>query len=204
MDIICSNCHKKFIAPDEYKGKKTKCPHCGSIILIGASERMPDFLDSSKQVQKQIPPAQQIEACKNCGETIGKLEKAFMFQGDVVCGKCYKKLHVSIEKYPSPEYLEAKAKIVNWLSRRKDRSGVRSFMFQVILATWTLFMIIVAVFYFIVIAPPEPARYMLRTNFEEALGKWFLTGICCPFCAYVVIAFPLICFAFATYGKSKE
>jgi hypothetical protein len=140
-----------------------------------------------------------VETCKNCGAVIGQLEKAFVFQGQVVCEKCYKKLHPSLEKFPiNAETQEAKTNRSNWLSRYKDKSGIRSFTFQVILATWTLLMLMVGIWiFFASLPPPGPST-------EEEIGGWVLVGICFPLGVYLIIALPLLCFAIFTYGKSKE
>jgi hypothetical protein len=36
------------------------------------------------------------EICENCGTEIGKLERAFVFEGNIICEKCQKKLRTDL------------------------------------------------------------------------------------------------------------
>jgi len=44
------------------------------------------------ELDERIATAPNLETCENCGRTIGKLEKSYVFEGQTVCGQCNQKL----------------------------------------------------------------------------------------------------------------
>lgn len=58
------------------------------------------------------------ETCQNCGCTIGKLEPACVFRGNVVCQNCYQKLTNTEDKQPQTE--------------TKEKAGAKSNKFLVV------------------------------------------------------------------------
>ena len=69
------------------KGAETlrSCPECGGlgyIFKLRESEGGPPNADDKGGLRK----------CENCGATIGKLEKSYVFEDHVVCGECNQRL----------------------------------------------------------------------------------------------------------------
>jgi len=47
---------------------------------------------AERELSKENRTASKLETCENCGRTIGKLEQAHIFKGNVVCEKCSQRL----------------------------------------------------------------------------------------------------------------
>jgi len=59
----CPGCHKDFQAKDEFAGRKTKCPQCGTALLVPNSALPP--------ASQPSPRAEATSAsCSKCGETL--------------------------------------------------------------------------------------------------------------------------------------
>jgi RecJ-like exonuclease len=78
---LCSKC----------KGKGTgtwrSCPECGGLGYIFK-------LKESEESQPNADNKGGLQKCANCGETIGKLEKSYVFEDHVVCYKCHQILKI--------------------------------------------------------------------------------------------------------------
>ena len=44
------------------------------------------------ELDSKISSTPKLETCENCGRTIGKLEKSYVFEGQTVCGQCHQRL----------------------------------------------------------------------------------------------------------------
>jgi DNA-directed RNA polymerase subunit RPC12/RpoP len=88
---------------------------------------------------------------------------------------------------------------LNWLARYKNRCGLRSFIFQAILAGWTAFMALVTLGLMMLSASSVSQR--IPTNADA--GAFALVGICCPVGIYLLIAIPLGIAAIATLEKHR-
>jgi len=61
------------------------CPKCGGLGYIFK-------LMESEESQANADDKGGLQKCENCGATIGKLEKSYLFEDHVVCGECHQKL----------------------------------------------------------------------------------------------------------------
>lgn len=61
------------------------CPECGGLGYIFK-------LRESEESQPNTDDKGGLQKCANCGATIGKLEKSYLFEDHVVCGECHQKL----------------------------------------------------------------------------------------------------------------
>lgn len=75
MKTQCPNCKTKFKAPDEHKGKKVKCPKCNEVFVIVPF------------IEKLL-----VEVCSSCGREISRFEQIFVFDGEILCAECDRKL----------------------------------------------------------------------------------------------------------------
>lgn len=82
MKTKCPHCDAELKAPDEYEGKKIKCPKCKQAFVIA------EFVDKSARTKEAETHRNVIETCANCNRSIGKLETAYVFKGNVVCEQC--------------------------------------------------------------------------------------------------------------------
>lgn len=83
----CPHCNTKFKVSDDYKGRKTKCPKCKQLFTIS------EFIDKPAPSTGETKSAKRkLEVCTSCGGTIGRLEKTCVFNGEIVCAECDKKL----------------------------------------------------------------------------------------------------------------
>jgi len=90
MKTQCPKCKAKFNAPNEYQGKKVKCPKCeDSFICAPLQDVTAPANQSSKSLQEKP------EKCENCNRIIGKLEKTCVFEGNIVCRDCFIRLQHS-------------------------------------------------------------------------------------------------------------
>lgn len=69
------------------KGAKTlnTCPECGGLGYIFK-------LRESEESQANADDKGGLQKCANCGETIGKLEKSYLFEDHTICHKCHQRL----------------------------------------------------------------------------------------------------------------
>lgn len=82
MKTQCPHCKAKINAPDEYKGKKLKCPKCKELFACVEPA-------VAATPAKRPKPAEEVsKKCENCGRTIGKLEQGYVYRGNVVCPEC--------------------------------------------------------------------------------------------------------------------
>ena len=44
------------------------------------------------ELDSKISSTPKLKTCENCGRTIGKLEKSYVFEGQTVCSECHQKL----------------------------------------------------------------------------------------------------------------
>jgi DNA-directed RNA polymerase subunit RPC12/RpoP len=96
---------------------------------------------------------------------------------------------------------------LNWLARYKNRCGVRSFIFQAILAGWTAFMALVTLglMLFSASSASQTSGYPYNPyhSAEANAGAFALLGICCPVGTYLLIAIPLGIAAIATLERHR-
>ncbi len=156
------------------------------------------------------------EVCKNCGRAIGKLEQAFVYKGNIVCGRCYEKLNEKIEEPITPaknttETVSRKAQWTerrrSWLGRYKDYCGKRSFGFQCWLFVWTILCVLILLYMVGSTKPPTydgvPLRYIQNPD-KRAIAQIPQTmSVCCPLGTWFIFAVPLGIAAIATFGKGK-
>lgn len=85
----------------------------------------------------------------------------------------------------------------SWIRKYMAWSGLRSFIFQTILAGWTAFMLFIG-FGTLVSASSRRDYYS-----DESAGAAILVGMCCPIGAYLLIAIPLGIAAIATLESNR-
>ena len=96
---------------------------------------------------------------------------------------------------------------LNWLARYKSRCGLRSFIFQAILAGWTAFMALVTLGLMLLSASSASQTsgypYYPYHSTQADAGAFALVGICCPVGTYLLIAIPLAIAAIATLERHR-
>ncbi len=78
---LCSKCNGK----GRIWGGFENCPECdgqGYIFKLRECEEDPRNADNKSRLQK----------CANCGRTIGKLKKSYVFKYQIVCAECHQRL----------------------------------------------------------------------------------------------------------------
>ena len=93
MITKCPHCNTRFKAPDDSKGRKTKCPKCEEPFTIHefAGEAVPST--GAKDIRKKEP-----DVCARCARKIGQDEQTYVFKGVIVCAECDKKLRSEDEQ----------------------------------------------------------------------------------------------------------
>lgn len=76
---LCSKCQGKGVTAWRI------CPKCGGLGYICK-------LTNHKEVGTTSHDIDDVQKCANCGRTIGKLEKTYLFESQTVCGECHQKL----------------------------------------------------------------------------------------------------------------
>ncbi len=79
---ICPKCNGKAAAGEFWVKKCAECNGLGYIYKLRHSEEGPPNANNKAGLKK----------CANCGRTIGKLEKSYVFEGQTVCGQCHQRL----------------------------------------------------------------------------------------------------------------
>lgn len=111
MITKCPHCNTKFKAHDDLKGRKTKCPKCERLFTIVE-------FSSARKVgagQNDIP-LNGLEICTSCKRTIGRLEKAYVFNDEIVCRECNEKLRSAKNSDRSTEAYKAKLEQLHKIS----------------------------------------------------------------------------------------
>lgn len=78
---LCPKCNGKGGAWGDSRNC-TECAGLGYIYKLRHSEESPQNADNKPGLHK----------CANCGRTIGKLEKSYVFEDQTVCGDCHQRL----------------------------------------------------------------------------------------------------------------
>lgn len=78
---VCPKCNGKAAA-GEFWVKCAECGGLGYICKLREREEAPPNADKKGGLQE----------CANCGRTIGRLEKSYVFEDHIVCSECYLKL----------------------------------------------------------------------------------------------------------------
>ncbi len=60
--------------------------------IISAKEQKAEIKRLKKE-GKYTKNLQEMKECANCGQAIGKLEKSYVFENNIVCSECYKRLN---------------------------------------------------------------------------------------------------------------
>ena len=80
--------HEAKLCP-KCKGKGTgtwrSCPECGGLGYIFK-------LKESEESQPNADNKGGLQKCANCGATVGKLEKSYLFEDHTICHKCHQRL----------------------------------------------------------------------------------------------------------------
>ena len=159
--------------------------------------------------------ASKTEHCKNCGEEIGRLEQAFVYKGNIVCGRCYEKLNEKIQESITPiknttEAVSRKAqgteRCRSRLARYKEYCGRRSFAFQCWLFAWTVLCVLISLYMIESAEPPTydgvPLHYIKDPD-ERAIAQIPQTmGVCCPLGTWFIFAVPLGIAAIGYFKKN--
>jgi hypothetical protein len=91
-ELIPKEVHFNFVNPQLTTREAVKVEN----ITAKNTEIIPDSNNYLKQSQakKHVPTNSDIKVlhCGNCGREIGKLEKAYVYKGHIVCADCYAKL----------------------------------------------------------------------------------------------------------------
>lgn len=94
VDTQCPKCKSKITAPDEYKGRKIKCPKCKADFFCTELSNEP------VQPQETTVTKKPIETCTNCDRRIGRLEHSYNYEGHTVCKDCKQKLGILCSATP--------------------------------------------------------------------------------------------------------
>jgi len=86
MKIRCPHCKANLNARDECKGKQARCPKCKQQFII---------TPLTEYVHEEL--------CARCGRSIGASQQACVFQGQIVCADCDKKLREPSKLSTGPE-----------------------------------------------------------------------------------------------------
>lgn len=78
MKTQCPHCEAVYKIPDVYQDKQVNCPKCKEAFTARKYE------GANK--------AQKVEHCENCGRAMGKLERGYIYEGQVVCKQCNESL----------------------------------------------------------------------------------------------------------------
>lgn len=78
MKTQCPHCEAVYNIPDVYQDKQINCPKCKEAFTARKYE------GANK--------AQKVEHCENCGRAMGKLERGYIYEGQVVCKQCNESL----------------------------------------------------------------------------------------------------------------
>jgi predicted Zn finger-like uncharacterized protein len=115
MRTQCPHCKAKFSTPQESEGKKIKCPKCSELFVI------------EKLIETSC-----VEVCTHCGNVIGRLEQACVFEGDIVCTKCDNKLR-NIESIQSPQTEPLQATLEKTKNTNKSNVSIAGIILSFIL-----------------------------------------------------------------------
>ncbi|HEX4796030.1 MAG TPA: hypothetical protein VH370_19740 [Humisphaera sp.] len=80
LKFSCSHCGGRLALQERHLGRLVHCPDCGGVTHPMAGEIL----------ARQKPAAK--NECDNCGQSLGKLQKARRWGASMVCGNCYRAL----------------------------------------------------------------------------------------------------------------
>lgn len=74
---------------DKRNPKEAKCVETGQVVM---QLQQSSIIQVDNSIESLSVPRKNVEVCKNCEKTIGKLEKAFILKKHIVCAECHQKL----------------------------------------------------------------------------------------------------------------
>jgi hypothetical protein len=86
MKTICPKCKSKFNAPNEYNGKKVRCPKCREIFICV------EIMGMFKAAREAKTTKNVSTKCTNCGRVIKSSEISYGINEIVVCRECNDRL----------------------------------------------------------------------------------------------------------------
>lgn len=78
MKTQCPHCEAVYKIPDAYRDKQINCLKCKEAFTARKYEG--------------VNKAQKVEHCENCGKAMEKLEREYVYEGQVVCKQCNESL----------------------------------------------------------------------------------------------------------------
>ena len=96
----CIHCGGKIAVPDRHMDRLARCPECGGVTHPLAHHLVSP--DGSNATTKKTAPVDTGPSCSNCGMSLGKLQKPFEWNGQLVCGPCHRMLMLDANP-PKPD-----------------------------------------------------------------------------------------------------